>query len=151
MPRRRIRAHYEQLSEFERGRIIGLKEEAQRFVDGILTVLPPFLLQYPGLIFPHNNAKPHTACVAMKCLIAYQTLPWPARSPNLSAIEHVWDMMGRRLHLPGNADDLARQLEQIWKKYRRRPSGCFITLCHVVWQLASRLELGQHFIELVTI
>ncbi|GFX39720.1 hypothetical protein TNCV_2104641 [Trichonephila clavipes] len=27
MPRRRIRAHYEQLSEFQRGRIIGLKEE----------------------------------------------------------------------------------------------------------------------------
>ncbi|GFT40434.1 hypothetical protein TNCV_1646361 [Trichonephila clavipes] len=26
MPRRRIRAHYEQLSEFERGRIIGLEE-----------------------------------------------------------------------------------------------------------------------------
>ncbi|GFU70330.1 HTH_Tnp_Tc3_2 domain-containing protein [Trichonephila clavipes] len=26
MPRHRIRAHYEQLSEFERGRIIGLKE-----------------------------------------------------------------------------------------------------------------------------
>ncbi|GFX84587.1 uncharacterized protein TNCV_723951 [Trichonephila clavipes] len=26
MPRRRIRAHYELLSEFERGRIIGLKE-----------------------------------------------------------------------------------------------------------------------------
>ncbi|GFX88126.1 HTH_Tnp_Tc3_2 domain-containing protein [Trichonephila clavipes] len=26
MPRRRIRAHYEQLSGFERGRIIGLKE-----------------------------------------------------------------------------------------------------------------------------
>ncbi|GFY29381.1 HTH_Tnp_Tc3_2 domain-containing protein [Trichonephila clavipes] len=26
MPRRRIRAHYEQLSEFERGRVIGLKE-----------------------------------------------------------------------------------------------------------------------------
>ncbi|GFW26837.1 HTH_Tnp_Tc3_2 domain-containing protein [Trichonephila clavipes] len=26
MPRRRMRVHYEQLSEFERGRIIGLKE-----------------------------------------------------------------------------------------------------------------------------
>ncbi|GFX97150.1 hypothetical protein TNCV_556401 [Trichonephila clavipes] len=26
VPRRRIQAHYEQLSEFERGRIIGLKE-----------------------------------------------------------------------------------------------------------------------------
>ncbi|GFV67057.1 hypothetical protein TNCV_357411 [Trichonephila clavipes] len=35
MPRRRIRAHYEQLSEFERGRIIGLKEGSwanRRFV-----------------------------------------------------------------------------------------------------------------------
>ncbi|GFW40226.1 uncharacterized protein TNCV_5119071 [Trichonephila clavipes] len=36
------------------------------------------------------------------------------------------------------------------KKYRRRPSGCFITLCHVLWQLASRIEEGQHLIELVT-
>ena len=26
MPRRRIRAHYEQLSEFKRGRVIGLKD-----------------------------------------------------------------------------------------------------------------------------
>ncbi|GFW14001.1 hypothetical protein TNCV_4701361 [Trichonephila clavipes] len=26
MPRRRVRTHYEQLSEFERGRIIGLKK-----------------------------------------------------------------------------------------------------------------------------
>jgi len=24
-------------------------------------------------------------------------LPWPPRSPDLSPIEHVWDMMGRRL------------------------------------------------------
>ncbi|GFV25395.1 hypothetical protein TNCV_1146661 [Trichonephila clavipes] len=29
------------------------------------------------------------------------------------------------------------------KKYRRRPSGCFITLRHVVWQLASRTDLDS--------
>ncbi|GFU20941.1 hypothetical protein TNCV_3005111 [Trichonephila clavipes] len=29
MPRRRIRAHYEQLPEFERGRIIGLKDSGR--------------------------------------------------------------------------------------------------------------------------
>ncbi|GFS65977.1 transposable element Tcb1 transposase [Trichonephila clavipes] len=52
----------------------------------------------------------------MNCLTAYQALLWPARSPDLSVIEHVWNMMGRRLHLPGNADDLARQLEQIWQE-----------------------------------
>ncbi|GFX43912.1 transposable element Tcb1 transposase [Trichonephila clavipes] len=49
----------------------------------------------------------HTAC---------QTLPWPARSPDLSPIEHALDMMGRRLHLPGNVHDLTLQLEQIWQE-----------------------------------
>ncbi|GFX28429.1 transposable element Tc1 transposase [Trichonephila clavipes] len=80
MHRRRIRAHREQMSEFERGRIIELKEQ--------------------------DNAKPHTTRVAMNCLTAYQTLPWPAISPNPSPIDHVGDMMGRRLHLSGNVDDL---------------------------------------------
>ncbi|GFW17175.1 transposable element Tcb1 transposase [Trichonephila clavipes] len=35
---------------------------------------------------------------------------------DLSPIEHVWDMMGRPLHLPENVDDLSRQLEQIWQE-----------------------------------
>ncbi|GFX73956.1 transposable element Tcb1 transposase [Trichonephila clavipes] len=87
---------------------------AQRYVDDILrTVLLPFLLQYLGLIFHQNNARPLTACVAMNCLTAFQTLPWLNRSLDLSPVEHVWDMMGRRLHLHGNADDLTPQLEHI--------------------------------------
>ncbi|GFT60380.1 hypothetical protein TNCV_4971471 [Trichonephila clavipes] len=52
----------------------------------------------------------------MNYLTAYQTLTWPARSRNPSPIEHVRDMMASRLHLPGNGDELARQLEQICKK-----------------------------------
>ncbi|GFX04110.1 transposable element Tc1 transposase [Trichonephila clavipes] len=49
-------------------------------------------------IFQQDNARPHTARAAMNCLRACQTLPWLARSLDLSSIEHVWDMMGRRLH-----------------------------------------------------
>ncbi|GFV56630.1 hypothetical protein TNCV_4628281 [Trichonephila clavipes] len=37
------------------------------------------------------------------------------------------------------------------KKYLRRPSGCFITLCHVVWQLSSILEMSQILINDVTL
>ncbi|GFX30360.1 transposable element Tcb1 transposase [Trichonephila clavipes] len=89
----------------------------QRYVDLILrTVLLPFLQQYLGLIFQQDNARPHTTRVVMNCLTACKTLSWPARSPDLSSIEHVWDMMGRRLHLPGNVNDLARLLEQVWRK-----------------------------------
>ncbi|GFU02425.1 transposable element Tc1 transposase [Trichonephila clavipes] len=49
----------------------------------------------------------------MNFLTAYQTIPWLAISPDHSPIEHVWDIMGRRLHLPGNVNDLAQQLEKI--------------------------------------
>ncbi|GFV66278.1 hypothetical protein TNCV_2736921 [Trichonephila clavipes] len=36
--------------------------------------------------------------------------------PYLSPIEHDWDMMGRRLHLPGKANVLAQQLKQSWRE-----------------------------------
>ncbi|GFU62468.1 transposable element Tc1 transposase [Trichonephila clavipes] len=60
-----------------------------------------------------DNARPYTARVAMNYFTAFQTLHWSDILPDLSPVEHVQDMMGRQLHLPGNVDDLARQLEQI--------------------------------------
>ncbi|UYV72285.1 K02A2.6-like, partial [Cordylochernes scorpioides] len=68
---------------------------AQQYVDDILRpVLLPFLSHHPGLTFQQDNARSHTARVTMDCLQSCRTLPWPARSPDLSPIEH---MMGRRL------------------------------------------------------
>ncbi|GFW66453.1 transposable element Tc1 transposase [Trichonephila clavipes] len=52
----------------------------------------------------------------MNCLTACQTLHLLARSPYLSPVEHVWDMMGRQQHLPGNVDDLPQKLEHIWQE-----------------------------------
>ncbi|GFX32428.1 hypothetical protein TNCV_2173481 [Trichonephila clavipes] len=62
----------------------------------------------PGPYFSEDKARPYTTRVAMNCLTACQALPWPARSPDLSSIEHVWNMMGRRLHLPGNVYDFVQ-------------------------------------------
>ncbi|GFS76512.1 transposable element Tc1 transposase [Trichonephila clavipes] len=63
---------------------------AQRYVNDILgIVLLPFLLQYPDFIFQQDNAKPHTARVAINCLTACQTLHWPAGSLDLSQIEII--------------------------------------------------------------
>ncbi|GFW85192.1 uncharacterized protein TNCV_3249321 [Trichonephila clavipes] len=81
----------------------------KRCVNDILrTVLLLFLLQFLGLIFQPDNTKLHIIRVAMNCLTTYQTLLWPSRSPDLSSAQHVWDMMGRRLHLPWNVDYLAQ-------------------------------------------
>ncbi|GFW67979.1 transposable element Tcb1 transposase [Trichonephila clavipes] len=64
----------------------------QSYVDDILRPhVGPFLNGIPGAIFQQHNARPHTARVAQDFLRHFQTLPWPARSPDLSPVEHVWD------------------------------------------------------------
>ncbi|GFV49847.1 transposable element Tcb1 transposase [Trichonephila clavipes] len=73
----------------------------------------PFLLT-SGLL--QDNSRVHTTRVAMNCLEAFQRLSWPVRSPGVSLTEHVWDMMGRRLHVSRNVDNLPRLLEQIWQE-----------------------------------
>ncbi|GFT32090.1 uncharacterized protein TNCV_3468961 [Trichonephila clavipes] len=64
----------------------------QRYVDDILRPhVGPFLNGLPGAIFQQDNARPHTARVSQDFLRHFQTLPCPARSPDLSPLEHVWD------------------------------------------------------------
>ena len=46
-------------------------------------------------------------------------LPWPARSPDMSPIEHVWDMVGRRLIRQGppgpTLDALWARIQTAWR------------------------------------
>ncbi|UYV78480.1 hypothetical protein LAZ67_16001679, partial [Cordylochernes scorpioides] len=45
-------------------------------------------------------------------------LPWPPYSPELSPIEHVWDIIGRRLHAlpqPRSEDELWQMVEREWR------------------------------------
>uniref|UniRef100_A0A3B3Q6S2 Tc1-like transposase DDE domain-containing protein n=1 Tax=Paramormyrops kingsleyae TaxID=1676925 RepID=A0A3B3Q6S2_9TELE len=67
---------------------------AQRYVSDILHPhVLPLLRQHPGTVFQQDNARPHMACVSMGCLCHVEVLLQPARSPHLSPIEHVWDLL----------------------------------------------------------
>jgi transposase len=46
-----------------------------------------------------DNARPHRsrAVTAYLQSEAVTSVPWPALSPNLNPIEHIWDMLGRRI------------------------------------------------------
>ncbi|GFX88137.1 transposable element Tcb1 transposase [Trichonephila clavipes] len=93
----------------------------------------------------------------MNCLTDYQALPWPARSPDSSPIEHVWNMLERRLHLPGNVEALARQLGQIRQEIPQETIRViYLSMSHRVaaWiqarviagQVSQSVHLIQHII-----
>ncbi|GFU38595.1 DDE_3 domain-containing protein [Trichonephila clavipes] len=57
----------------------------QRYVDDILRPhVGSFLNGLPGAIFQQDNARPHTVRVSQDFLRHFQTLPLPARCPDLS-------------------------------------------------------------------
>ncbi|GFT90560.1 DDE_3 domain-containing protein [Trichonephila clavipes] len=70
----------------------------QRYVDDILRPhVGLFLNSLLEAIFQQDNARPHTARVSQNFLRHFQTLPWPANSPDLSLVQHVWDQLKRHM------------------------------------------------------
>ncbi|KAI3354147.1 hypothetical protein L3Q82_018486, partial [Scortum barcoo] len=47
-------------------------------------------------------------------------MDWPARSPDLNPIEHIWDIMSRSIHqrhvAPQTVQELADALVQVWEE-----------------------------------
>ncbi|GFW29220.1 transposable element Tcb1 transposase [Trichonephila clavipes] len=87
----------------------------QRYVGDILRPhVGPFLNSLPGAIFQQGNARPHTARVAQDFLRPFQTLPWPALSPDLSPVEHVWDQLKRQMPSGHFVPDLELAVQDLW-------------------------------------
>ncbi|GFX49773.1 transposable element Tcb2 transposase [Trichonephila clavipes] len=90
---------------------------AKRYVRDILQPhVLPLMQRLPEAIFQQYNARPHTARVSQDCLRTVTTVPWPARSPDLSPMEHIWDHLGWRVVLPTSLDELEAILQQIWNE-----------------------------------
>ncbi|GFW74080.1 transposable element Tc1 transposase [Trichonephila clavipes] len=76
----------------------------------------PFLNGLPGAIFQQDNARPHTARVAQDFLRHFQTLPLPARSTDLSPVEHVWDQLKRQMSSCHSVHDLELAVQD-WRAH----------------------------------
>jgi transposase len=52
-----------------------------------------------NFLFMDDNARPHMARIVVRYLeqVGIRLLPWPANSPDLNPIEHVWDFLGKRV------------------------------------------------------
>ncbi|CAH1996982.1 unnamed protein product [Acanthoscelides obtectus] len=93
---------------------------AQRYIHE--PHLLPYLDILADLTFQQDNARPHVARVTIDFFQHNDVtlLPWRPRSPDLSKIEHVWDMMGRRLlnlqRPPQTLEALREELVLAWNE-----------------------------------
>ncbi|UYV61472.1 TIGD1 [Cordylochernes scorpioides] len=85
---------------------------AQRYVDDVLRpVTLPYLQGVPNALYQQDNARPHTARISQQALQ-----------------DHVWDIIGRRLHAlpqPRSEDELWQMVEREW---RAIPQDAILTL-----------------------
>ncbi|GFV06019.1 transposable element Tcb2 transposase [Trichonephila clavipes] len=86
----------------------------------------PFLNGLPGAIFQQDNAHPHTARVAQDFLRHFQTLPWPARSSDLSPVAHVWNQLKWQLPSCHSVHDLELAVQDLWAHLPQDNIRCLI-------------------------
>uniref|UniRef100_A0AAZ3P8U8 Transposase n=1 Tax=Oncorhynchus tshawytscha TaxID=74940 RepID=A0AAZ3P8U8_ONCTS len=89
-------------------------------------ILRPLVRPYagavgPGFLLMQDNAR-HVAGVCQQFLQeeGIDAMDWPARSPDLNPIEHIWDIMSRSIHqrhvAPQTVQELADALVQVWEE-----------------------------------
>ncbi|KAI3353929.1 hypothetical protein L3Q82_005130 [Scortum barcoo] len=94
-----------------------------RFGSNRDEILRPLVRPYagavgPGFLLMQDNARPHVAGVCQQFLQdeGIDAMDWPARSPDLNPIEHIWDIMSRSIHqrhvAPQTVQELADALVQ---------------------------------------
>ncbi|KFM75536.1 Transposable element Tc3 transposase, partial [Stegodyphus mimosarum] len=96
----------------------------QRYRDEVLEPYVRLFRDAVGsdFIFMDDNAPCNRAVLVDDFLETenIQRMSWPANSPDLNPIEHVWDMLGRQIaalsHPPSSVTELRRTLQEAWNR-----------------------------------
>lgn len=93
---------------------------SQRYIEEILEehVVPFSGFIGDNFVFMQDNARPHTAAIVRQYLeeVEVPVMAWPARSPDLNPIEHLWDELKKRVRGRNAAPTSLRELQTAIKE-----------------------------------
>lgn len=95
---------------------------SERYIN---EVLEEHVVPYAGYVgenflFMHDNARPHTAAIVQQYLqeVGIPVMEWPARSPDMNPIEHMWAELKRRIRArttpPSDLQELQVVVREEW-------------------------------------
>jgi len=107
--------------------------------ETVAPVMIPHIRANRVMSLAQDNAPCHTARGTMQMLKDNLIIvrPWPAKSPDLNPIEHLWDMLKRRIRRhppPNNVADLERLATEGWENIIQRAIQRFIMSMRAQWQ-----------------
>ena len=100
---------------------------AQGYINQILQPeAVPFLQRHGPAILMHDNAR---ICPQFLNRNNVNVLPWPAVSPDMNPIDHIWNYLGRKVRARGNVHnlrDLENALIQEWNNIPNVVIRCYV-------------------------
>lgn len=90
--------------------------------DELIQSMDYYGMNKEKVIFQQDNDPKHTSKIAKECLrkLNINVLEWPPQSPDLNPIEHLWDVLKRRLNAyetqPKGMHELWERIEKQWSE-----------------------------------
>ena len=108
--------------------------------DELMTTLEFYNLDVNEVIFQQDNDPKHTSRKAKDCFqeLGLNVLQWPAQSPDLNPIEHLWDHLKRRLNArPTQPTGMLELWERVEDEWESIPQG---VVSNLIESMPRRVE-----------